>query len=278
MNEVIDSHQHFWRLDRGDYHWLTPKLAQLNRDFLPSDLQPLLDASGVGKTVLVQATDTLAETRYLLSLAEEAEFVAAVVGWVDMRHDGAIDALEELADNPRFVGIRPMLQDLPEDDWILDPSIQPVLEALQRRHLTFDALVKPRHLRRLLTLLDRHPELPVVIDHGAKPDIAYGCDSDWQADIAALASLDNCYCKLSGLVTEAGADPEAGRIRPYAQHLLDHFGAEKVMWGSDWPVLNLAGSYLDWLAMSRGFITHLTVDEQRRVMGGTAADFYGLGR
>ena len=274
---AIDAHHHFWKLARGDYRWLTPNLAPLHRDFLPQHLKPLLRSAGVRKTVLVQAADSVAETRYLLSLAAEENFIAGVVGWVDMEDDAAPRILEELADTSHFVGVRPMIQDLADTHWMLNPRLQPVFVALQRLGLTFDALVKPVHLSHLLTLLRRHPDLPVVIDHAAKPDIANADNDHWQAQMRKVAAFENCYCKLSGLLTEAGANPQPAQIRPYVDFLLECFGARKLMWGSDWPVLNLAGCYQGWRRMCEDFTAQLSKAEQEQIFSGTAARFYGLG-
>lgn len=276
MSQAIDAHQHFWKLDRGDYRWLTPDLKPLHRDFLPHHLKPLLRRAGVHKTVLVQAADTLDETRYLLSLAEREDFVAAVVGWVDMEDGNAPKVLAELAKNPHFVGIRPMIQDIAETAWMLRPRLQPAFTAMRRLGLTFDALVRPVHLGSLLTLLRRHPDLRTVIDHAAKPDIANGGNGRWRAQMRELAALDNCHCKLSGLLTEAGDNPQPAQILPYVEFLLECFGAEKLMWGSDWPVLNLADGYLGWRTQSEGFVAGLPAADQERIFGGTAAAFYGL--
>lgn len=276
MSQAIDAHQHFWKLERGDYRWLTPDLTPLHRDFLPQHLRPLLRRAGVRKTVLVQAADSLAETRYLLSLADQEDFIAAVVGWVDMEDAAIPTLLAELAENTCFVGVRPMLQDIAEIDWMLSPRLQPAFAALQRLGLTFDALVKPVHLDNLLVLLRRHPGLAVVIDHAAKPDIANGGNGSWRARMRELAAFDNCYCKLSGLLTEAGDNAQPAQIQPYVEFLLECFGARKLMWGSDWPVLNLAGSYQGWRRMCEGFVARLSAADRERVFGGTAAAFYGL--
>ena len=276
MSQAIDAHQHFWQLDRGDYRWLTPDLKPLHRDFLPQHLKPLLRRAGVQKTVLVQAADTLEETRYLLSLAEREDFIAAVVGWVDLEDGNAPKALAELAENPHFVGVRPMIQDIAETDWMLRPRLAPSFAAVRELGLRFDALVRPVHLDSLLTLLRRHPDLPTVIDHAAKPDIANGGNGRWRAQMRELASLEHCHCKLSGLLTEAGDNPRPAQIRPYAEFLLECFGAEKLMWGSDWPVLNLAGDNLGWRTQSEAFVAELPVVDQVRIFGGTAAAFYGL--
>ena len=276
MSQAIDAHQHFWKLERGDYRCLTPDLRPLRRDFLPQHLRPLLRRAGVRKTVLVQAADSLAETRYLLSLADQEDFIAAVVGWVDMEDAATPMLLAELAENTCLVGVRPMIQDIAEIDWMLSPRLQPAFAALQRLGLTLDALVKPIHLDNLLILLRRHPGLAVVIDHAAKPEIANGGNGRWRVRMRELAALDNCYCKLSGLLTEAGDNAQPAQIQPYVEFLLECFGSRKLMWGSDWPVLNLAGSYQGWRRMCEGFIARLSAADQKRIFGGTAEAFYGL--
>ena len=272
----IDSHQHFWALARGDYHWLTKDLAPLYRDFLPDDLRPLLNRAGIRRTVLVQAAPTQEETHYLLQLAEQTDFVAGVVGWVDMEKSTAPDELEAFAEHPLFLGIRPMIQDVPDAAWMLRPQLQTVYDKLVELGLTFDALVKPRHLQNLYKLLQHHPQLAVVIDHGAKPDIAGDAFQPWADDIAGIAAHAGAFCKLSGLLTEAGNAPAYEKIQPYMQHLLDCFGTARLMWGSDWPVLELAADYLGWDSIARYFLQDLSVGDQLRILGGNAQTFYGL--
>ena len=272
----IDSHQHFWLLNRGDYGWLTDDLAPLYRDFLPDDLHPLLLRAGIHQTILVQAAPTLRETHYLLQLAEETDFIAGVVGWVDMEQPSAANDVEALAGQPLFLGIRPMIQDIPDPAWMLRPQLQPVYERLTELNLTFDALVKPQHLQNLYTLLCRYPDLDVVIDHGAKPDIANNVFQPWADEIATIAADTSAFCKLSGLLTEAGNEPVYEKLQPYVQHLLDCFGAERLMWGSDWPVLELAADYRTWNDVSNQFLRNLAMDERLRILGGNAKTFYGL--
>ena len=161
----VDSHQHFWRLARGDYGWMTPDLGAIYRDFEPADLKPLLEAGGINATVVVQAADTVAETEFLLSLADEHDLIAGVVGWIDMEAGDAVATLERLRQNPKFKGIRPMIQEIADDDWVLRPALDPVFDALAEMELCFDALVLPRHLPRLLKRLQKHPALACVIDH-----------------------------------------------------------------------------------------------------------------
>ena len=272
----IDAHQHFWTVDRGDYGWLTTDLASLYRDFGPADLKPYLDECGVEKTVLVQAAPTVAETRFLLNLASEHAHVGAVIGWVDMTAPDCRDTLNELNRHPRFRGVRPMIQDIAEDTWMLRPDVGDALDGLRDAGLVFEALVKPRHLGHLQTLLRRVPRLKVMVDHGAKPDIASGRFTEWAAKMAALARLENVYCKLSGLVTEAGSHWRTEDLRPYARHLLDTFGTQRLVWGSDWPVVNLAGGYRAWWDATNLLLDHLHGTERDAVLGGNAAAFYEI--
>ncbi len=272
----VDSHQHFWRLDRGDYGWLTPDLNGLYRDYTPDDLAPHLQEAGIHKTVLVQAAPTLAETRYLLELADDTDFIAGVVGWVDMEQETFDTHITALSTSPCFLGIRPMIQDIPDPGWMLQAGLQARFDRLASSGLTLDALVRPQHLDNLYTLLQRHPDLRVVIDHGAKPDIAAGQFQPWSQQMRHIASMTNACCKLSGLVTEAGQDPGYERLRPYVDHLVDCFGVKRLMWGSDWPVLNLASTYPDWVELTDGLLESLNQEERNWILGGTAQAFYGL--
>ena len=272
----IDSHQHFWRLARGDYGWLTSDLAPLYRDFLPGDLRPHLRQTGIRQTVLVQAAPTQEETRYLLQLAEQTDFVGGVVGWVDMERPSALNELDALAEHPFFLGIRPMLQELPDPAWMLRPQLQPVYDKLTGLDLSFDALVRPEHLQHLYQLLDCFPDLAVVIDHGAKPDIANGVFQPWADDIETIATNTGACCKLSGLLTEAGDQPVYEAVYPYMRHLLDCFGAGRLLWGSDWPVLELAADYRAWNDLTERFLQDLSPADRQRILGANAQAFYGL--
>ena len=272
----IDAHHHLWHLARGDYGWLTPRLAAIHRDFTPPDLEPLLRAAGIGRTVLVQAAPTVAETEFLLDIATETDWIAGVVGWIDMDAPDALVVLDRLRRHPKFKGIRPMIQDIAQDDWVLNPGLDAVFQALIAWDLTFDALVLPRHLPHLLTRLRQFPELRCVIDHGAKPDLAGGDLATWKQDIARIATQTRCFCKLSGLLTEAGTNPGLGAIRPAAERILALFGPDRVMFGSDWPVLDLAGDYAGWTAMVENLLSPLPEADRQAVWGRTAAAFYGL--
>lgn len=271
----IDAHQHFWKLGRGDYGWLTPELTPLYRDYLPADLAPLLGAGGVDGTVLVQAAPTLAETRFLLALAARTDFVLGVVGWVDFESPDAPETIAALATDPLLRGLRPMIQDIADVDWMLRPQLGPAFQALVAHDLAFDALTLPRHLPNLLRLLERHPQMRVVVDHGSKPAIRDGAFRPWAEDMAALARDTGAYCKLSGLVTEAAADWTVADLAPYVDHLLQCFGPERLIWGSDWPVCRLAASYEGWLEAALRLVGP-DPDAHAAVFGGAARRFYGL--
>ena len=273
----IDAHQHFWRVARGDYGWLTPQAHPLIcRDFGPDDLRPLLGGAEVERTVLVQAAPTVAETEFLLSLATATPFVAGVVGWVDFEARDAASTIERLARDPALVGLRPMLQDLADDAWILRPSLQPALDAMAAVGLRFDALVTPRHLPHLGRFLAGRPDLKVVIDHGAKPDIAGGRVDGWADAMRAIGRDTGALCKLSGLVTEAGQSWTAEQLRPFVGVLVEAFGPGRLMWGSDWPVVNEAGGYAAWRAAAEALTDALSTQDRALIFGGTAAAFYGI--
>jgi len=272
---LIDAHQHFWRPDRGDYGWLPPDLAPIHRDFGPADLRPLIEAAGIAGTILVQAAPTLAETRHLLDLADAAPEVAGVVGWVDLEAADAPATLRRLALHARFKGVRPMLQDLPDPAWVLRPSLDAAIAELVDLGLRFDALVRLAQLPAIRELARRHPSLKIVLDHGGKPPIAARGWRPWADEVAALAAETGAFVKLSGLSTEAEPGAGAEAIAPYVRHLLEAFGPDRVMWGSDWPVLLLASDYAGWLALARSLVPQAA---HAAVFGGTAARFYDIGR
>jgi L-fuconolactonase len=276
MSLQIDSHQHFWSVERGDYGWLTPEQGVLYRDFGPADLEPLNRAAGVQRSVLVQAAPSRAETRFLLDIARDTTWIGGVVGWVDMAAADAPDLLEDLARDARLRGIRPMIQDIPDVDWMLGEGLEPAFRALVELDLAFDALVRPVHLPNLLRLLERHSELRVVVDHGAKPSIAQGLIEPWASDLARIANETGTFCKLSGLVTEAGADWTPESLEPYMDRLLEYFGPERLMWGSDWPVVNLARGHASWRELSEGYLSRLPASARDAILGGNAARFYQL--
>ena len=273
----VDAHQHFWRVSRGDYGWLTPQAhPAICRDFGPDDLRPLLAGADIERTILVQAAPTTTETEFLLTLATATCFVAGVVGWADLGAPDAVASIEALAADPKLLGLRPMLQDLEDDAWILHPRAGAGLDAMERLGLRFDALVKPRHLPHLARLIERRPELRVVIDHGAKPDIAAGELGGWADQMRAIGRGSGAFCKLSGLVSEARPGWRAEDLKPYVDVLLDAFGSERLMWGSDWPVVNEAGGYEAWHAAAEALTASLSDGDRALIFGGTAAAFYGI--
>lgn len=273
----IDAHFHCWQLARGDYGWLTPALAPIHGDVAVADWQAQAAPLGITGGVLVQAAPTEAETQFLLAQTDANPAVLGVVGWVDMLAADAPARIEALARHPRLKGLRPMLQDIPDAEWILQPSVEPALRAMAGCGLVFDALVKSVHLPHILTLAARHPDLRMVIDHCAKPDIAAGEWQPWADGIARIANETQAMCKLSGLLTEAGPRPPPGAVRRWGAHVLQSFGAGRVVWGSDWPVLELAGSYQQWWSETRELLSGLDPEGQAAVMGGNAAGLYRLG-
>ncbi|MTI02772.1 amidohydrolase [Roseibium sp. RKSG952] len=273
---MIDAHQHFWALARGDYGWLTPDLGAIYRDFTPDDIVPLLCAAEIDGTVLVQAAPTSAETEYMLSLADQNAFIKGVVGWVDFEAGDAPAQIAALATHPALVGLRPMIQDIADPLWMLGGTLTPAFEAIQRHDLTFDALTLPQHLGPLRQLLERRPDMRVIIDHGSKPLIKDAILGDWFENMAALARETCAWCKLSGLVTEAAADWTTEDLRPYVDHLLNTFGPSRLIWGSDWPVCTLACSYQRWLETTDMLLSQLSNAERQAIMGGNAARAYNL--
>lgn len=270
----VDAHHHVWHVARGDYGWLTPDLA-IHRDYTLADLRPLL--GDITATILVQAAPTEAETAFLLTVARGSQkLVRGVVGWTDLSAPRAAARVAVLARERELVGLRPMLQDIADARWILRPEVQPALRAMAEFGLRFDALVQPRHLDVLLTLAALHPALRVVIDHIAKPAIAQGAWQPWADAIARVARETDACCKLSGLVTEAAAGWQDDDLRRYVDHVVECFGPARVMWGSDWPVVDLAGGYARWRAASLRLLSGLDNLARDVILGGTAAAFYGL--
>jgi L-fuconolactonase len=276
----IDSHVHVWNIARGDYGWLvpTPSLMPIFRDFALADLRASVAAARIDAVVLVQAAPTVAETRFLLEAADASDgLVRGVVGWADLSAEDVAPILEELAANQLLKSVRPMLQDLEDPSWIAQPRVGHALRRLVALGLRLDAVVTPRELPWLTDTLRRHPGLAVVLDHCAKPDIAHAAWQPWANDVAALAADTSAFCKLSGLVTEAGAAWRVEYLRRYVNHVIECFGPSRVMWGSDWPVLTLAASYGDWIAATESLLGGLAPSEREAIFGGNAVRFYGLG-
>ncbi len=276
---MIDAHQHFWHPARGDYPWMPPDDPVLSRPYRPSDLAPGRAETGVKQTVLVQAAPSVAETDYLLGIADATPHVARVVGWIDFEDPGQRAVLDRLARHPKFAGVRPMIQDIADDTWMLRADVQWAFEALIAMDLTFDGLGFPRHLPHFHTLLTRYPELRAVIDHCMKPQFRTRSDADharWAEGMTALAEDTGAFCKLSGLVTEADDDWSDAVLQPATDHVLAVFGPGRVMWGSDWPVARLRCSYAAWHAQALRLTAACGADGQRRIFADTARAFYRI--
>ena len=277
---LIDAHQHFWRLSERAGYWPPAELAAIYRDFAPADLEPLLRQNGVRGTVLVQTLPKVEDSEWMLELAARHDFILGVVGWVDLAGADAPATIARLASDVKLKGLRPMLQDLPDPHWIEDPALDAGVAAMLEHGLSFDALVLPGHLGPLLRFAERHPELPIVIDHAAKPLMAQGVFEPWLSGMRRLAALPQVCCKLSGMLTETGlphASPDGQQaVTPYAEAIIELFGAERLIWGSDWPVLRLASDYTPWLGMARTLLAALPAEQQAAVLGGNALRFYRL--
>ncbi|HEX7296392.1 MAG TPA: amidohydrolase family protein [Pyrinomonadaceae bacterium] len=274
---IIDAHQHFWQVGRFDYPWLSSDLGLLYQDYLPSALEPILQANGVEKTVLVQASNSIAESKWLLDLAGQFPFIAGVVGWVDLMDPDVADQITGLASSHRFKGVRHLVESEPDDDWLVQPQVLRGLNELARHGLSYDLLVHTRHLHHVRTVVERCPDLQLVIDHMAKPPIASGKVADWAYEFKPLAEFSNIRCKLSGLVTEASwGNWTTEDLRPYVDCALDSFGPERLMFGSDHPVCLVAASYERVLDSFQEALNGLTARQRAMIFSENAKKFYRL--
>ena len=279
MTKIIDAHQHFWQLSQPfNYGWLdAPHNAPIRRDFLPADLEPHLRAAAVQHTVFVQTQHNLAETHWALKLAQQYPFIAGVVGWVDLASEACEAQVLEFKTHPKFVGVRHVTQDEADDDFIVLPDILRGLRILEKHRVPFDLLFYVKHLRHVPTLARQLPALPMVIDHLAKPNIKERRFDDWLLHFQAAAAFENVYCKLSGMITQADwRQWTAADLKPYVQAALECFGAERCMFGSDWPVCELAGSYEQVYHALVEALGPLSEHDRAAILGGTACRFYGL--
>jgi L-fuconolactonase len=271
----VDAHQHFWQWSRG---WFSHPETVLQLDYLPETLQPILKAQDIDKTILVQTAPAVAETDFLLELAETSSIIGGVVGWLDLESPDFPRDLKKYRRNRKFVAVRPMLQNLREDDWIVRPQVMESLSLIAETGLAFDFLTFTRHLPYVLQVLTRIPSLRAVMDHLSKPEIMLGKMQPWQDLMAEVAQHPNVSCKISGMVTEA--DPinwTREQLRPYADHVMESFGADRVMFGSDWPVCLLAASYEEVFATARALVLDkLGKDAEQAVFGDNAVRFYRL--
>jgi L-fuconolactonase len=275
---IIDAHQHYWQPERGDYGWLAQAPEALRQPFLPADLQAQRDAAGVQFSVLVQAAPSEEETRYLFALARTDPAVIGVVGWVDLEAADASDRIDALVRDGGglLCGIRPMVQDIDDPDWLARPSLDRAFDHLVRHGLAFDALVGMAQFPALLQRLQRHPALRVVLDHAGKPAIARGDFRPWANAIDTLAQQPQLHCKLSGLLTQLNEEMHEAAIEPYVGHLFLRFGARRLMWGSDWPVLTTRTDYAHWLRLARRLAARYAPDRHDALFGHNAMRFYAL--
>ena len=275
---IIDSHQHFWQVGRFEYPWLTRELGVLYRDYLPADLEPILKHNKVAETVLVQASNSLEETQWLLELADENEFIAGVVGWVDLKSPLVGQQLDRFLRHNKFKGVRHLVESEPLDDWLVQREVLTGLSVLEARKVPYDLLVHPRHLKYVPQIVEACPNLRMVIDHLAKPPIAKGTVDGWKAEFRELAKFPNLSCKLSGLVTEANhANWSVEDLRPFVSVALEAFGADRLIFGSDYPVCLLAASYERVIESFQALLSELSSESRDRVFATNASDFYKLG-
>ena len=277
MRTIIDTHQHFWKFNPAEYGWIGPHQDVLRRDFLPSDLEPMIRSSGVTGVVTVQARQKLEETHWLLELAATYHFIKGVVGWVPLIAKELPKIMEVLAPNTQLKGVRHVLHDEPDDDYMLRDDFNLGIAVLHQFNLIYDILIFERHLPQTIEFVDRHPHQIFVVDHIAKPRIAAGILEPWRKNIRELAARPNIYCKLSGAVTEA--DHRSWRdadLRPYVDVVLECFGPQRLMFGTDWPVCLLASPYARWVKTVEAMIGSLSDDERDAIWSGTAIKVYGL--
>lgn len=274
---IVDSHQHFWQVGHFDYPWMSSEVEALYQDYLPTQLEPILNECGVRQTILVQASNSLAETYWLLNLAERYPFIAGVVGWVDLKDPKMEEELEVLTANPKFKGVRHLVESEPADDWLVQPSVLRGLRVLEKHRVSYDLLVHTRHLKLVKTVAETCPNLRLVLDHMAKPPIASGETADWARALKEVATYPNVSCKLSGLVTEANRTSWTTEdLRPYIEQALELFGPKRMMFGSDWPVCLLAGPYNRVLGSFQSLLADLAEEDSHRIFSENATEFYRI--
>ena len=277
MTDRIDAHHHLWKYSATEYGWIGEDMRCLRRDYLPLDLQAEMESAGVQSSVAVQARQTLEETRWLLRLAEEYPFIAGVVGWASIASPDFPAHLEALRASPKLKGLRHVLQDEPDDAFMLREDFQRGITAMRDIGLVYDILIHERHLPYAAQLADRNPNQIFVLDHLAKPKIRAGELSPWRGHLHQLAQRPNVYCKLSGMVTEADWNHWTVKdLRPYVEAALESFGPQRLLAGSDWPVCTVAASYERWWKTLGKLISALSSSEQESILGGNAIEVYRL--
>ena len=273
----IDSHHHFWKYNPAEYSWISDRMSMLRRDFMPGGLEKEIKTAGIDAAVSVQARQTLQETEWLLELAGKHAFIKGVVGWVPLAAPDVRFHLEKFSERPKLKGVRHVVQDEPDERFILREDFNSGIRALADYGLVYDILIFERHLPAATEFVDRHPNQRFVLDHLAKPKVKENAVEPWRENIRRLAERQNVFCKLSGLATEADwNDWTDGQLSVYLETVLDAFGPRRVMFGSDWPVCLLASSYAGWHDIVVRFCDKLSSDERYRIFGETAIDAYGL--
>ena len=272
----IDSHQHFWKFNPVRHEWIDSSMQNIAKDFLPKDLKPLLETNLMDGCIAVQADQSETETQFLLGLAEENSFIKGVVGWVDLSSEDLSQRLEVFSKNTLFKGVRHVLQAEKEGFMLKDPFLRGISE-LKNFNLTYDILIYPNQLEEARVLIEKNPDQPFVLDHMAKPYIKHQKIKNWASDIKVLAKYKNVYCKLSGMVTEADWNHwQFEDFKKYLSTAFETFGYDRLMFGSDWPVCLLAGSYEHVVKIIDLFIEDLNPEEKNNIMGGNACNFYNL--
>jgi L-fuconolactonase len=273
---LIDAHQHFWVYNQPDYDWIDEAMAPIRRNFLPAELKPLLESNGFQGSVVVQARQTLDETRWLLDLAEAHPFILGVVGWVDLCSPRLREKLKSFAHRPKLVGIRHIVQSEP-DNFLLQPDFLRGMSMLEEFGLAYDILIYARHLPAAANFVGRFPRQRFVLDHLAKPPIKCGAMKDWAHGICELTAFPNVFGKVSGLVTEANWQTwTADDVRPYLDVAFEYFGPSRLMFGSDWPVCTVAASYERGVNLVKDYLSTFSSEERAAVLGGNAAKFWRL--
>ena len=277
INMKIDSHHHFWKYDPITYSWMNDKMDILKVDYQPVDLKKEIAEVGIDGVVSVQADQSLRETDDLLEYAKVNDFILAVVGWLPLANDNVRDLMDKYADNSLLKGIRHVVQDEPDDDFILGEQFNRGVSLLKEYNLVYDILIYERQLSPSIQFVDRHPEQIFVLDHIAKPRIGDLKIEPWKTQMFEMAKRENVSCKLSGIATEANwSEWKKEDLIPYMDVALEAFGPDRMMFGSDWPVARLAVEYGPWVEICREFISTLSGDEQNLIEGDVASKVYGL--
>lgn len=281
----VDAHHHLWRLDGSNYPWIRERIDALNmreiaRDFDAAEFREVLRRNGVARSVLVQGEPTVEETDQMLAIARENDFIAGVVGWIDLEAANAVDEVKRRNSDPLFKGLRLWMLRQPDPAWIVADTQRRGIEAAIDCAMCIDALLRPRHIPNFIVAMERYPGMRVVVCHGAKPEIVEWKPGnadfrDWTARLKTLAGK-GCYMKLSGLMTESGHGWRTEDLKPYLDTILGLFGPSRTMWGSDWPVINRAGDYDRWLNCVASLVSQLSAEERAQLFGGTATEFYRL--